>query len=401
MPKLLQINVTCNWGSHGTIAESIARLAMQDGWECYTAFSRGEAKSVTKTIRIGSSMDKYVHGVKSLLFDNEGLNSTGATKELVNAIKEIQPDIIHLHNIHGHFLNYRILFEFLREYDKPVVWTLHDCWSFTGHCSHFERNGCFKWRMECYDCKFKRVYPKSLLLQRCQRNYNVKKDSFRSVPSLTLVPVSEWLERFLHESFLKDCNIQTIHNGVDLNVFRQKKKNPQSNDVKHGFCILGVSSVWPESKGLADFVRLRSILPGYYRVILIGLSKKQIRQLPSGIHGIGRTNNVEELVKYYNDADVFINPTYEDNFPTVNLEALACGTPVITYRTGGSPEAIDEKTGIVVEQGNVDALADAICKMRQNPLSSADCRRRAEMLWDKDRCFEKYVDLYNRLLKGE
>ena len=394
--RLLQINVTCNWGSHGTIAESISRLAMQRGWECYTAFSRGEPKSVTKTIRIGNSLDKYFHGLESLLLDNEGLNSVYATKRLISQIQGIQPDIIHLHNIHGHYLNYKRLFEFLHEYNRPVVWTLHDCWSFTGHCSHFEWNGCDKWKTGCHDCEFKKGYPTSILFERSRRNSDLKMASFTSVPNLTLVPVSEWLKRLLRESFLRDCNIRTIHNGIDLGVFRPMiAESPTPKESRH---ILGVASVWSQSKGLADFIRLRELLPENYRITLIGLSEKQIRQLPAGIHGIGRTNNVEELVGYYNEADVFVNPTYEDNFPTVNLEALACGTPVITYNTGGSPEAIDERTGVVVEQGNVASLAAAIREMMATPLSSSDCRERAEALFNRDKCFEEYINLYERLL---
>lgn len=393
--KLLQINVTCNWGSHGTIAESIARLAMQRGWECYTAFSRGKPKSVTETIRIGNKLDKYVHGLESLLFDNEGLNSKSATKELISTIREIRPDIIHLHNIHGHYLNYQLLFDFLHEYNKPVVWTLHDCWCFTGHCAYFEWNGCFKWKTGCHDCKFKDNYPVSIFLQRCRHNYNIKKNAFTSVPNLTLVPVSEWLEDYLHESFLRNCNIRTIHNGIDLNMFRPRRTKM---DTKGGsMYILGVASIWDKRKGISDFVKLRKLLPDDYHITLIGLSRKQIQQLPEGISGITRTNNVQELVEYYNKAGVFVNPTYEDNFPTVNLEALACGTPVITYHTGGSPEAIDERTGIVIKQGDVEALAEAILGMKSHPLSSQDCRQRAEQSFDKDKCFEKYIKLYERL----
>lgn len=394
--RLLQINVTCNWGSHGTIAESISRLAMQRGWECYTAFGRGDAKSATEVIRIGNTFDIYVHGVESMLLDDHGLGSRRATKGLIDRISEIQPDIIHLHNIHGYYLNYKILFDFLKRYNRPVVWTLHDCWSFTGHCSHFEWNGCDRWKSGCHDCEFKKGYPTSLLFERSRRNYDLKMASFTSVANLTLVPVSEWLERLLRESFLRDCNIRTIHNGIDLGVFRPMiAESPTPKESRH---ILGVASVWPQSKGLADFIRLRELLPENYRITLIGLSEKQIHQLPAGIHGIGRTNNVEELVGYYNEADVFVNPTYEDNFPTVNLEALACGTPVITYNTGGSPEAIDERTGVVVEQGNVASLAAAIREMMATPLSSSDCRERAEALFNRDKCFEEYINLYERLL---
>lgn len=212
---------------------------------------------------------------------------------------------------------------------------------------------------------------------------------------MTIIACSEWIANFVRQSFFKDKPIYVINNGVDLNVF----KDSESLDTnKKSFHVLAVSNVWNKDKGFDDILKLREILSNEYEITIVGVTKQQLNSLPQGIVGIERTQNVHELVALYSKADVFINPTYADNFPTVNLETLACGTPVITYRTGGSPEAIDEKTGIVVEQGDLNGLVEAIHEMKENPLSSADCRKRAEDYFEKDKCFEKYIELYNSLI---
>ena len=223
-----------------------------------------------------------------------------------------------------------------------------------------------------------------------------KKALLGNIKNLTFAPVSDWLHGLLEQSVQQSRPIVTIHNGVDLTKFRPVDRTNNSKLSK--FKILGVAAIWDARKGLADFVELRSKLSEDYEITLVGLTSKQISSLPKGINGIQRTQNVEELVQLYSDANVFLNPTYSDNFPTTNIEALACGTPVITYRTGGSPEAIDKKTGVVVEQGDVNGVVEAIYRMKENPLSSADCRKRAEECFDKDKCFEKYVELYEKLI---
>ena len=342
MPILFQINVSANWGSHGKIAEEIGQLVLAQGWDSNIAYGRIANPSKSKLIHIGSMWDERWHGVQSMLFDNHGLSSKKATKKLIESIIKVQPDLIHLHNIHGYYLNYPILFDFLKAYNKPVVWTLHDCWCFTGHCTHFEYDGCFKWQTGCYDCKFKHVYPSSLFLERSKRNYEIKKKYFTSLNNLTLVPVSNWLGNHLKNSFMKEHHIYVIHNGIDISVFKPIDVKRNNSTIE----ILGVASNWKMRKGLPDFIALRKALPQNYHITLIGLSKKEISELSSGLLGLERTNNVQELVEYYNKADILVNPTYEDNFPTINLEALACGTPVITYNTGGSPEAIDDLTGL-------------------------------------------------------
>ena len=399
MPVLFQINVTANWGSHGRIAEEIGEMAMTQGWDSYIAYGRYANPSKSHLLKVGSPFGHYLHGLQSMLFDRHGLGSTSATRKLIREIEWLRPDIIHLHNIHGYYLNYPILFQYLSEMKTPVVWTLHDCWPITGHCAFFTYADCDRWKYGCHHCPCQKNYPTSLLMDRSETNYELKRRSFTSLSNLTLVPVSEWLDGLLDESFLKDVPRRCIHNGIDTDVFH-------TDSSFSSFCqgkkvVLGVSNMWEPRKGMKDFLALRSLLSSDYVIVLIGLSKKQIYSLPEGIIGIERTDNLQQLVHYYSRADVFVNPTYEDNFPTTNLEALSCGTPVMTYRTGGSPEAVDEETGVVVPCGDVNSLAEnieAICCAPYPETRSERCRQRVTENFCKRDRYQEYLALYNSLL---
>ena len=397
MPKLLQINECLNL-STGKIAQQIGELAISTGWESWIAYSGREREIPSKShlIKVGSFMDSCIHYVENKFLDNEGLSSQCATKKLIARIKDIQPDIIQLHNIHDHWLNYKFLFEYFNHSGVKVVWTLHDCWAFTGHCFHFVTKKCDRWKAGCYDCPLKNEYPKTVL-DRSRKNYELKKKLFGENKNLTIVPVSDWISAFVKESFLKEKNIHVIKNGVDLKTFTPSYPKLSSKDGK--FRILAISNVWNKEKGYYDIFKLRELLSDDYIITIVGLSIEQIKKLPAGIVGIKRTQNAQELVKLYSSSDLLINPTYADTFPTVNIEALACGIPVITYQTGGSPEAIDENTGFVIEQGNISAFISAIKQIRMNPFSSIDCRKRAKEYFDKNKCFEEYVMLYEELLK--
>lgn len=392
MPTLLQINVTANWGSTGRIAEEIGQTAMANGWESHIAYGRNANRCESNLIKVGCKYDVCTHYLRNRLFDGEGLGSKRATHKLIEQIKDLNPDIIHLHNIHDHWLNYQILFEYLADINTPIVWTFHDCWAFTGHCYHFENAACYKWQEQCEHCKL----ISSFSHDNSYNNYCLKRSLFSSLGKrLTIVPVSQWLELHVKQSFLKKCRIQTIHNGINIDLFNHDA------DTKPRKMILGVSNIWSESKGLSDFIKLRSLLPDDLEIVLVGLDKKQIANLPNGIIGMTRTSDVAELVGLYQSASVFVNLTRNDTFPTVNLESLACGTPVITYRTGGSPEAVDARTGIVVKKGDVEAIASAckeIIKAGKDKYS-IKCRKLAEEYFDKRKCFQAYINLYNELLE--
>ncbi len=397
MPTLLQINSCANWGSTGKIAEQINQTAAMQGWKTYVAYGRDVNPSQSELIHIGNKLSQAIALIEARVFDNDGLANRWTTKQLIKKIKDIHPDVIHLHNLHGYYINYKILFEYLNTSHIPIVWTLHDCWSFTGHCAHFVSANCDKWKTECMQCPLKNGYPASWLFDNSTRNFEKKRRLFAANRNLHIVAVSHWLAELVRQSFLKQADIRVIHNGVDLTVFK-----PFGREQTTKFRILGVSSVWTESKGLYDFYCLREQFDeNKYEIVIVGLSEEQIKALPKGIVGVTRTNSVEELVEYYSSADVFVNPTYSDTFPTTNLEALACGTPVVTYRTGGSPEAVSTETGLIVEQGNIGALKKAIETIQNNGKTqyTAACRARAEMFFGKEDCYQQYVDLETTLIK--
>lgn len=387
--NIVQVNETAARGSHGVIAEAIGQLVIDGGGRSMLAFGRAApGMTSSELVRVGNRLGVFCHGLETRMFDGHGLGSRGATARFVRELERFGPDLVHLHNIHGYWLNYPRLFEWLRAWGGPVVWTLHDCWAFTGHCAHFMGVGCGRWQRECHHCPLKGAYPASAGLDRSRRNFKLKRECFTSLGNrLTLVSCSEAIADYARKSFFKDTRIEVIHNGVDIGQFR-----PSAPKEK---MILGVASTWGDSKGLGDFGELRRLLPADWDITLVGLTPKQIKALPEGIEGIERTANRAELARLYSRAAVFVNPTYEDNFPTVNLEALACGTPVVTYHTGGSPEAIDDATGIVVEQGDIAGLARAI--EAAAGLSPQACRERAEKCFDARERYAEYVNLYNEL----
>lgn len=395
MPTLLQINITANWGSTGKIAEAIGRVAIAHGWDSYIAFGRWNNPSESHLIKVGKRWDKYLHFAEQRIRDNEGLCSRSATKRLIQQIEDIKPNVVQLHNIHDHYLNYELLFEYLNHSSIKVVWTFHDCWAFTGHCFHFVTMDCKRWMSGCHNCPMRSILPKTLF-DRSKENYQLKKNLFCDSENLTIVSVSDWMAGFVKQSFLKDKRIEVIKNGVDLTIFRPV--NVITDDNTYG--ILAVSSVWNKDKGLNDIYKLRDLLPSSYMITVVGVSQKQISKFPRGILGIQRTQDVEALVNLYSNANVLINPTYADTFPTVNIESLACGTPVVTYRTGGSPEAVSPSTGVVVEQGDIFAMAEAIKNICDADRAQymIDCRKSAEDNYDKDKCFKKYIELYEVLI---
>jgi len=400
--KLLQINSVVNSGSTGRIAEEIGQIAIAAGWESYIAYGRHARTSQSKLIKIGSDWDIRMHGLQTRLFDRHGLASIAATREFVEQIKKIKPDIIHLHNIHGYYINIEILFRYLKDANIPVVWTFHDCWPMTGHCAHFTFVGCEKWKTQCFSCPQKKDYPSSYFLDRSKQNHKQKRKLFTSVNDMTIVSVSNWLADIVKQSYLKDYPTLVINNGIDVNVF-----SPQSRDsirLKYGladkFILLGVATEWGRRKGLHDFIELSKILKDDEIIVLVGLKEDQIKILPENIIGISRTESTQELAEFYSSANVFVNPTWEDNFPTTNLEAMACGTPVVTYRTGGSPEALTPKTGFVVEQGDLASIRKAIdtVKSKGKAFYSAACRERTTKMFNKNDRYAEYLQLYEQML---
>ncbi|MDR7079581.1 glycosyltransferase involved in cell wall biosynthesis [Neobacillus niacini] len=392
--RVLQINSVCGVGSTGRIATDLHAILQDQGHESYIAYGRDTPINCDTTIKIGNKLDNYTHVAKTRIFDKHGFGSKRATKEFIDKIIELDPDVIHLHNIHGYYINVELLFAYLKKAGKPVVWTLHDCWAFTGHCAYFDFVGCNCWKNGSHKCIQKRSYPASLLINNSRQNFIRKKNAFTGIRNLTIVTPSKWLAGLVKESFLNEYPIKVINNGIDLEVFKPtKSKFKEENGIENKFIILGVASVWEKRKGYEYFIELSKKTNPNVIILLVGLTDDQIKQLPSNIIGIKRTNSIQELADIYSVADVFVNPTLEDNFPTTNLEALACGTPVITFDTGGSVESIDKFSGIVVPKGSIEKLVEAIEKTQKNKFNQLQIISRSRDFNKYDK-YSQYIELY-------
>lgn len=399
--KVLQINSVCGIGSTGRIAMDIHNILIEQGHGSYIAFGRDLPMNCDSTIKIGTKYDNYGHVALTRIFDKHGFGSKKATKKFIKEVERINPDIIHLHNIHGYYINIEMLFTYLKKANKPVIWTLHDCWAFTGHCSHFDYIGCDKWKYKCYDCPQKGEYPKSYIKDNSENNYLNKKNNFKGFDNLTIITPSKWLSELVEKSFLKEYDIKIIHNGIDLEVFKPQKSDfRQKYKLKDKYIILGVASIWRKRKGLNCFIELSGDLNPEEVIVLIGVTEKQKKQLPKNIVGLNVTNSIEELAEIYSAADVFVNPTLEEVMGLTNVEALACGTPVITFNTGGSVECVDESTGIIVERENSNQLLKAIRSLKDNgkKMYIERCKQRAIKMYDKRDRAADYVEVYKQII---
>lgn len=401
MTKVFQICSEVNVGSVGRIAEQIGLRVISKNWESFIAYGRDMQPSKSTIIKIGNKFDILKHVLITRFTDKHGYGSSQATLKLIDEIERVNPHIIHLHHLHGYFINIEILFGYLSKLKIPIVWTFHDCWAFTGHCCYYEMVGCHKWQTECSNCPQIKEYPQSWLKDNSYQNFIDKKRIFNSLHNLTIVPVSNWLGGEVSKSFLKNNKIEVIRNGIELDVFRfldtgRKKRTVNSNEK----IVLGVASPWNERKGLKYFIELSKILPDSFKIVLVGLNKSQIKKLPSNIMAFERTSSTASLAEFYSMADVFVNPTLDEALGLTNLEAMACGTPVITFNSGGSVEAITEKTGLIVKQADVDGLYKAIETVIKNGKEnySAACRNYVEENFSGTLNFNTYISLYERLL---
>lgn len=396
--KIFVINVVCGTGSTGRIVTDIYYLLTKDGDQCRVAYSRGTTFEEIDSLKIGSKADVYGHALLARATDKQGFFSKKATKKLIEEIKQYAPDIIHLHNLHGYYLNIKILFDFLRMYSKPVIWTLHDCWSFTGHCTHFSRAGCDKWMTGCYDCPQKKEYPSSFLVDNSKENWAVKRQLFFEL-NLTVVTVSEWLKSMVLKSFLKDYNIKTIYNGLDLDVFKPTESSFRKEyGIGNKRLILGVANVWTESKGIDDFLQLADILDDDYRIVLVGVSKRQKKNLKSNMLGIENTSNVRFLAGIYSTADVFVNTSVEETMGMTTVEALACGTPAIVYNATGIPEVLADMPEMVVPPHDIIEVKRIIERVCEAGVEQEDLLNIARK-FDKWKRFQEYLDLYREVLR--
>ena len=352
--KLVSINTVCN-GSTGKIMGSISREARNDGFEVFCIYGRRKGYIDIPCKKIGGPFSFLYHVFITTIFDAHGHGSYFKTKELVRELKKINPDIIHLHNIHGYYINYKILFYYLRnEYQGKIFWTLHDCLPMTGHCAYFDYIHCDRWKMGCHDCPNKKKYPISLVFDRSKKNYEEKKKLFAD-PRITIITPSIWLQDIVSKSFLKICNVKAINNGIDLEIFKPKKDETiydKYNIPKAKKVILGVASILEKHKGFDDFLSLADKISDEYVIVLVGLNDRQIKEVENyrNIIPIKRTENQVDLATLYSLSYCLLNPTYEDNYPTVNIEALACHTRVVCYDTGGCVEQAKNKNVYLIKK---------------------------------------------------
>lgn len=395
--KIVQINTVPN-GSTGSIMMSIHKSLQKDGVESYVVWGRGRKSKDKYEIYLNDKIGVYLHVLYSRITGKSGFASKRSTKKLIKKLDLIKPDIIHLHNIHGYYINIEMLFNYIKSNNIKTVWTLHDCWAFTGHCSHFQYAKCEKWKKQCMKCPQKNSYPRTIF-DNSKWCYLRKKNIFTSVKDLTIISPSVWLANLIKKSFLKDYNIQVINNGINTKIFKILDKGKLSFRKKYNLenktIILGVASPWTEEKGIKDFIELSKKMDEKYKIVLVGLNNKQLKDIPSNILGLIRTNNVEELVDIYNSADVFVNPTYADNYPTTNLEAIVCGTPVITYDTGGSHESafLNENSLNYIIKSNLEENVEQIKKIIQENNFNYITNLNVNML-DKSIMIKKYKDVY-------
>lgn len=400
--KIAQINMVPN-GSTGKIMLQLADIAREHGHEArtYTPVKYIKGK---KTIKAdikgnyywGSRFESMIHVYAGIALGMNGMFSVRGTRQLIKELKAFKPDIIHLHNIHGFCINLPLLFRYIKKNNLKIFWTLHDCWTFTGHCPYFTMAQCDKWKTECKSCPQPSVYPK-MMLDTSRRMYKLKKKWFCGVDDMTLITPSEWLADLARESYLNCYPIKTIHNGIDLDVFKPTESNFKARYKidENKYIVLGVAFGWGKRKGLDVFEELaRRLDRAKYQIVLVGTDAQVDSELPDNIISINKTQNQTELAEIYTAADVFANPTREEVLGLVNIEALACGTPGVTFETGGSPECYDNTCGSVVPCDDIDAMEREIIRICNDaPYPKKACLKKAKS-FDKNDRFEEYINLY-------
>jgi putative colanic acid biosynthesis glycosyltransferase len=394
--RIVQVNSVCGVGSTGRIATDIHHELINDGHTSMIAFGRNEPKNCDAVYRIGSSANIYCDVFMTRIFDLHGSAGKRATRAFCAMIEEFRPDVVHLHNIHGYYLNIEILMAYLKKSNIPLVWTLHDCWSFTGHCAYFDFPKCDKWKSGCGRCPRKNDYPASWLFDNSSNNLQNKKRRFSGFTHLTFVTPSTWLKELVAQSYLKQYPVEVIPNGINLAIFK-----PTASDLRSKYSLVGkkvllsVAMVWERRKGLHDLLELAARFDDDERLILIGLDEKQIQALPGNVLGIKRTSNAEELAAFYTMADLTLLPSYEDNFPTVVLESLACHTPVLAYRTGGIPEMGKPPYLNLVEKGDLEGMRKFVVEYKKCEAWEMD-----DQWMDKKGASERVVSLYRAMGKA-
>ena len=400
--RVFMVNSVCGSGSTGRIVTDLMDQANKQGYEVKIACSTVEPirnAAPEDVIIVGSKMDYYIHNALARIDDHEGLFSKHATRELLIAMEEFSPDIVHIHNLHGHWINYELLFSYFATHKTKVIWTLHDCWAFTGHCAHFSVLGCEHWKTHCSNCVGLHGYPVCYGKGDVSRNFDRKRKAFTSVAEMTIVTPSEWLAETVRSSFLGCYEVRVINNGIDLSVFKPTDSSFRERyGLQNKKIVLGVANVWIQKKGYDDILKLSKMLSQEYQIVLVGLTREQISNLPDNVLGIERTQNTRQLDEINSAADDFINPSHEETMGLVTAEALACGVPAVVYDQTAVPEVVDGRSGVIVPAGDVKEMSIAIHAVLKNREKFSNTRKRAER-YEKKKQYMKYIDLYETAMR--
>lgn len=397
-----------NEGSIGRTAEQLSQLVQARGWRSFIAYSRLNLGSTSEVYRVDNRFSTYFHAFLTRMFDMCGYGSYFTTKRLVHVIKKVKPDLIHMHIIHNYDINLKVLFDFLSKSGIPIVWTQHDCWSYTGHCAFYANVQCEKWKTECHHCPKYKSFPNSWFYDGSRRNYNFKKKVFTSVPQdqMCIIAVSDYVKNDLKLSFLNKYRIERIYNAIDTTQFvplqHLSRKVREQYMLGKGILLMAFATSWTERKGISDYYKLREVLDDKYTIVFVGVKDELKKKLPKGIIGIGNTSSVMELVKLYSTADIVMNLSSEESFGKTTPEGMSCGTPSIVYNCTASPELVDEKTGVVCEKGDIEGVVNAIQKILSwdKEETIKNCRNRVLSLFAMQKNWNDYLDLYEEMIKN-
>ena len=398
--KVVEINATYNIGSIGFVVRDIGNVFEKLGHEVFYAYQYTSIKPLNGMI-VGNFLDWKLHAILCRLFGGQGFYSSFTTFLFLLKLKKIKPDIVHLHNLHSNFINLPILFKYLSKYDIPTVITLHDCWFFTGKCFHYIDVNCDKFMQNCGDCPKRYFPPKSIFTDRSSKDLALKRKFLSKIPHLAIVGCSKWIAEEAKKSFMKNMKVHYIHNGIDINIFRPRSTTLRSQlgITKSDFVVLGMANKWMQARNFVVFQHILSHIPDV-KIIILGCTnseKQKLENISKNIYPLGFISKRNLLAEYYSIADVFINLTHADTLPTVNMESICCGTPVITYNVGGSAELVDSRTGLIVEEDDIDGIIKAILRVRKFPLHK--CSEVGFAKFSNQVCYEKYVKLFGELNK--
>ena len=400
--KIVQINAVYEYSSTGRMVKQMHEFFQSKGLESYVFACNLKDEEIPGVYHFNGKISAVVHAIMSRLTGRQGFFSYCSTKRLVKKLEKIKPDVVHLHNLHSNCINLSVLVDYLAKNDIPTILTLHDCWYFTGHCCYFTDSKCERWKYQCGNCPDQKLWNKSLIFDASPQNLKAKKKLFAKIPRLGVIGVSNWVSSFIKDSILKDAKLVTyVHNWIDTDLFTPKNPNSirEQYNLQDEFVVLGVAQGWNEPKGILDFKKVAEMLPEY-KFLMVGEMPDVYKPLPENMISAGVVNNVELLTEYYSAADVFLNLSTRETFGLVTVEAQSCGTPVVAYRLTATPELITEKTGIVVEYKNWEAIKQALYDIKQKGKFniSGDCRQNAVENFNKSNLIKKYLDQYKKLI---